>query len=84
MAERTYPDARIELVRLATYETGLLCTMLKRHLAENGDGGEMEQVVRGIVSRIDVLSDVVFEAVSQAPDEAESVEKLERKLGTVA
>ncbi len=78
---RVLSAERHELARDASYELGLLADLLRKQVERNNSGGELEPVARGILSRILVLNDVVFESVIQDLDDAEPVGELQAKLG---
>lgn len=73
-----------ELVRIghaATHEIQTLAALLRREVEERDATGEVSAVARGMLLRIELLSDIAFDAITDARSDAADVEDLSRKLG---
>lgn len=79
MAEITISKARHEIAREANHEAAAILVLLKQRISSDELSEDTRLLVRGLVLRLDVLNDILFEAAING-QEVEDAD-LERQLG---
>lgn len=79
MAEITITKVRHEIAREANHEAAAILVLLKQRISTNELSEDTRLLVRGLVLRLDVLNDIIFEAAING-HEIEDAD-LERQLG---
>jgi hypothetical protein len=78
---RTIDAARHSITRDATFEVQILADTLRTHVEQNCDDANVATAVRGILTRISDLSNIIYEAAVCDETERQDVTSLCKKLG---
>lgn len=68
MANVTISDARRILAESALFEITLLSVALREHIAVHDQTGDVDLVSRGMLARVQCLSEAVSDCISDVPD----------------